>query len=90
MIEERKYKISELSAVLGTNGKDNIEGKLQRYNIEYTVTGRGNDIVFDITAVNDKLKVFCILDIGFPAQTDINKLANFLYYFLTQICIRHS
>ena len=58
MIEERKYKISELSAVLGTNGKDNIEGKLQRYNIEYTVTGRGNDIVFDITAVNDKLKVF--------------------------------
>lgn len=82
MIEERKYKISELSAVLGTKGKDNIEGKLQRYNIKYTVTGRGNDIVFDITAVNDKLKVFCILDIGFPAQTDINKLANFLYFFL--------
>lgn len=82
MIEERKYTISELSAVLGTNGKDNIEGKLQRYNIEYTVTGRSKDIVFDITAVNDKLKVFCILDIGFPAQTDINKLANFLYYFL--------
>ncbi len=82
MIEERKYTISELSAVLGTNGKDNIEGKLQRYNIEYTVTGRSKDIVFDITAVNDKLKVFCILDIGFPAQTDINKLANFLYFFL--------
>ena len=37
MIEERKYTISEMSAVLGTNGKDNIEGKLQRYNIEYTV-----------------------------------------------------
>lgn len=82
MIEERKYTISELSAILGTKDKDNIIGKLKRYNIEFTESGRGNNLIFDITAVNDKLKVFCILDIGFPAQTDINKLANFLYFFL--------
>ena len=82
MLEAKKYSFSELSTILGTKGKKNIEGKLGRYNIDYTLSGRGKNSTFDITAVNDELKVFCITDIGFPAQTDTNKLTNFLYYFL--------
>lgn len=82
MIELRTYKISELSAIFHSNSKQSLERKLARYEIEYTVSGRGNDVSYEITAILNKFKVFCITELGMPAQCDFQKFLHFLYYFL--------
>ena len=81
MLEERVYTQEELAEALGTTALKNIKGKLNRYNIEYTATKAEKSYVFNIHKINDKFKVFCILDLGFAAQTDFSKLKYFLYFF---------
>ena len=68
MIELKKYTIHEMSAILNSKGKQAIERKLKRYDIEFITSGRGDDVVFEITAIQNKFKVFCITEFNMPAQ----------------------
>ncbi|MBQ8787030.1 MAG: hypothetical protein IJZ61_05300 [Oscillospiraceae bacterium] len=81
MIEERVYTQEELSEILGTIEVKNIKAKLERYNVDFTATKVEESYVFDIHRINDKFKVFCILELKFPAQTNFSKLKYFVYYF---------
>lgn len=81
MLEVRKYSIAELSAILGSTGKQAIDRKLERYGVEYTSTGRGQSLVYDITKITDPFKVYCITKLGIPAQANFEKIRNLYYYF---------
>ncbi|MBQ2824413.1 MAG: hypothetical protein IJF18_07535 [Oscillospiraceae bacterium] len=81
MLEERVYTQEELSEILGTIEVKNIKAKLKRYNVDFTATKVEESYVFDIHRINDKFKVFCILELKFPAQTNFSKLKYFVYYF---------
>lgn len=81
MIEVRDYSKAEISAILRTRNKQQIDNKLNNYDIEFFSTGSGNNRMYHITQLNDPFKVFAILELGFEAQTDFCKLRNFYYYF---------
>lgn len=81
MLEVRKYKKPELTEMLGTKSVDNLKKKLDRYSVEYDVSGRGEKAIFDIKVINDPFKVFCITELGFDANTNFKRLAYFLYCY---------
>ena len=81
MLEVKKYGIVELSAILGSTGKQAIDRKLERYGIEYTSTGRGQALVYEIKNIPDPFKVYCITKLGIPAQANFEKIRNLYYYF---------
>lgn len=82
MLEIRKYTIAEMREILHSRGKQAIERKLNNYDVEFATEGRGRSAVFDITAINDPFKVYCIVELGFVGQTDFKKLRDFYYCFL--------
>jgi hypothetical protein len=82
VIELKKYTIHEMSAILNSKGKQAIERKLKRYDIEFITSGRGDDVVFEITAIQNKFKVFCITEFNMPAQCGFERYLHFTYYFL--------
>ena len=81
MLEERKYTIAEMAQITGTQSRQGIRRKLENYEIVFEESGRGSSVVFDVKNIPDKFKVFCIIDLGFPSQTDFIKLKYFMYYF---------
>ena len=82
MLELKTYSIQEMSDILGSKTKKQIDGKLKRYDVEFESKGRGNDLVYTIQRINDPFKVFCIIELGFAAQSDFIHLRHFLYHFL--------
>ena len=81
MLEAKKYSVAELSAILGSTGKQAIDRKLERYGVEYTSSGRGSSLTYEITKISDPFKVYCITKLGIPAQADFEKIRNLYYYF---------
>ena len=81
MLELKEYKISELREIFGTNDRQGILRKLQRYGIEYDVSGRGERTILNIKAVPDEFKLFCITELNIPAQVDFERLKLFYYLF---------
>ena len=81
MLEERKYTIAEMREIMGTQGRQGIRRRLQSYEVKFKESGRGDSVIYDIKKITDKFKVFCIVDLGFPSQTDFKKLKYFMYYF---------
>ena len=78
MLEIKKYTKNELSAVLGTNSKQSIDRKLQRYGIVFVSTGRGQSLIYDIQEVPDRFKLYCIMVMGMSASVNFEK---FKYFF---------
>ena len=81
MLEERKYTIAEMAQITGTQSRQGIRRKLENYEIVFEESGRGSSVVFDVKNIKDKFRVFCIIDLNFPSQTDFIKLKYFMYYF---------
>ena len=81
MIDLKRYTKAEMSAILHTNSKQGITRKLDRYGITYISEGRGDRLFITVTAIQNPFKVFCITELGFPAQCDFYKLRNFMFYF---------
>lgn len=81
MLEVKKYSIAELSTILGSTGKQAIDRKLTRYGIEYTSSGRGSSLTYEITKISDPFKVYCITKLGIPSQANFEKIRNLYYYF---------
>lgn len=77
----KMYPKSEMSRIFGTNTKQGIERKLNRYGITFVVSGRGEKAIYEIQEIQNPFKVFAIIELGFDANTDFRKLRNFYYYF---------
>lgn len=82
MLECRTYTYDELSKLFQTPDNQGIKRKLDRMDVAYTATGRGQGLKVAITEIRNPFKVYCHLDLGFTANTDFKKLAYFIYYLL--------
>lgn len=84
MLEIRTYTKAEMVEILHTKDNQGIKRKLNNYGVEYSTSGRGENILFHIEKVSSlyEFRVFCITELGITAQTDFHKFRNFLYYFL--------
>lgn len=80
ILEEKLYEKNEIEELLGTYSRQGVTRKLDRYNINYEISGRGNYKI-DIKTIPDKFKMFCITELQVHAQTDFEKLKYFMYYF---------
>ena len=80
ILEEKLYEKNDIEKLLGTYSRQGVTRKLDRYNVEYEISGRGNYKI-DIKRIPDKFKMFCIIELRMPAQTDYDKLKYFMYYF---------
>lgn len=80
MLEIKTYTKAEIETILNTRGKQNVTRKLDRYEVEYETCGRRNYEVI-IRNIRNPFKLYCIMDMGIPAQTDFTKFRDFLYYF---------
>lgn len=81
MLEKRVYTKAEMVELLGTKSRQGIKRKLDGYAVDYSINGRGERIEFEIKEIKDPFKIFCILNLGMPAQTNFDKLCTFLYHF---------
>ena len=82
MLEIKTYSLSTIKDLLSCRTRQQAKRKLDNYEVEYKIEGNGNNASIEIQAINNPLKLYCILDLGFTAQTDFEKLKYFLYYFL--------
>ena len=81
MLELRDYTKNEISGILGTRDKQGIDRKLQRYGVDFTSTGRGENRVYTIKNIHFPFKVFCITEMGFEANCDFDKVKYFYNHF---------
>ena len=82
MLAKKSYSIAEMEELLNTKGKQNIDRKLERYGIGFTSDGRGDTRIYTINSIpDDPFKVYAIIKLGIPAQSDFTKIRN-LYYLL--------
>ena len=80
MIEIKTYTKAELAEILHTPNRQGITRKLDRYNIAYTCDGDGDNLKITVKAIPNPFKVFCITNLGIPAQSDFTLLRNLFYY----------
>lgn len=85
MLEVKKYKKPELSAMFGTKDMQGLKRKLDGYGVIYTVVGRGEKAEFTIVEIKDEFKVFCITELGFHAEADFEKLLFFYYEYFNDV-----
>ena len=81
MLAKKDYSILEMEELLKTQGKQNIDRKLQRYGIDFTSDGRGSNRIYTINRIPDPFKVYAIVKLGIPAQANFTKIRN-LYYLM--------
>ena len=81
MLKVGKYPIGELKKLLGTADKQGIDRKLTRYGVAFSSTGWADSRVYDITNIPDPFRLYCVLMLGIPAQSDFEKIRNLYYYF---------
>ena len=81
MLELKSYTKPEMTAMLESRDIQALKRKLNRYNVEYEVQGRGENAIFTIKKINKPFKLYCIMNLGVGANTDFRKLRNFYYYY---------
>lgn len=70
-----------MASILGTDSKQGIDRKLQRYGIVFESNGRGKNLTYDIKKINDYFKLYAITKLGITANADFTKIRNLYYYF---------
>lgn len=78
MLYSKTYTREELEQLFATSRIDGIKRKLSSDGYIYTTSGRGKDFTLTITECTKPFKVFCKEELGFPPQTDFDKLKGFL------------
>ncbi len=81
MLKVGTYSIVELKQILGTKDKQGIDRKLDRYGVEYTSKGWADKREYTISKIADPFKLYCVVELGIPAQADFEKIRNLYYYF---------
>ena len=77
----RSYTKPELTRMLGTQSKQGIDRKLQRYGVGFEVCGRGENAAYTIKTMADPFKVYAITELKVDGGTDFTKLRNVYYHF---------
>ncbi len=77
----RSYTKAEMSAILHSKTRASIQRKLSRYGVIFVASGRGEQVNFKVIGIKHPFKLFAMLDLGFDANTDFQKLAIFFYYY---------
>lgn len=85
MLEPRLYKFAEIAAYLHAGRARGVRDKLTRYDVDFIEGGgqRDQTKTYEITAIHDPFKLFCVFDLGISPQTDFHKLRDFVFYLLT-------
>lgn len=86
MLKIGKYTNAELSEILKTGSLQKTKDKLKRLGVEYNVEGKSEEAIIDVKNFQNEFKVFCILDVGFNAATDFDKLKYFINFFFNDDC----
>ena len=48
----------------------------------FFINGRGKDAVFNITAISNPFKVYCVFELGFDGGCDFRKIRNYFFFLL--------
>ena len=81
MLKTGSYSFPELKELLGTKDKQATDRKLTRYGVEFTSTGWADNRTYTIINIPDPFRLYCVLMLGIPAQSDFEKIRNLYYYF---------
>lgn len=81
LLKTGSYTYPELAKILGANNKQGVDRKLERYEVSFTSSGRGNNRIYQITAIKNPFRLYCITELGIPAQADFDKIRDIYYYF---------
>lgn len=82
MLKITNYTKQDLVEIFNTDRLDSIKRSLDRLGYKYTTNGKkGKNLVLSITETPAAFKMFCINELGIPAQSDFELLRNFFYYF---------
>ena len=81
MLEAKEYRSVELFEILGTNNKQSTDRKLNNYQIQYTSSGSGSKLTYQILGIPDPFKVYCVFHLGIDPRADFIKIRN-LYYLM--------
>lgn len=76
-----EYTKAEMVQMLGTQSKQGIKRKLERYGVVFEVIGKGESVIYKINHIQDPFKVFAIIELDFDGNTDFTKLRNFYYLY---------
>ncbi|MBR2929257.1 MAG: hypothetical protein IKC24_08910 [Oscillospiraceae bacterium] len=75
------YTKSELTEIFGSKDRQALERKMIGYGIKFSVSGRGESLVYEIENINNPFKVFAITELDCGGTTDFEKLRNFYWYY---------
>lgn len=81
-LECRMYSAPEMWAYLGVKNNAKAKEKLNRYDVVYFLNGTGGNASFNITAIHDPFRLYCVFDMGFNPNLDFRKLRNYLFFLL--------
>ena len=76
MLEAKEYSSVELFEILGTNNKQSTDRKLNNYQIQYTSSGSGSKLAYQIHGIPDPFKVYCVFHLGINPRADFIKIRN--------------
>lgn len=89
MLKEKQYSMEELKVVFQCNNRQQLKNKLTNYGVLFDDIDRGDQCIFDIKQITNPLKLFGVMEMHIPAQTDFNKFRNFCYCFLNDESFRN-
>lgn len=75
------YTYAEMARYFRTSDRQGIRRKLDRYT-RYSVSGRGEETLYNIIDIPDPFRLYAINNMRYSPQTDFDKLAKYLYYFM--------
>lgn len=84
MLETKIYALHEIAVELDMSpNRQGIIRRLQRANIKYSVTGRGQNATFKIKEIPaiSAFKLICKKELNFAYNSDFNKIRNLFYFF---------
>lgn len=82
MLKMATYTKEDLINEFHTDRMDSIKRSLDRLGYKYETNKKnGKNLRLTITKLPNMFKVFCISELGIPAQSDFRLLRNFFYYF---------
>lgn len=97
MLELKEYSCEELcgqlSIAYGKNASKNLQAKMERNNIGFTVKGRGRSTTFTITVLPvglAKFRLFCEEKYQLAPQTQFKEFRDFVIAFFTNEDYQHS
>lgn len=87
MLALKEYTTADIAEELDilktvNNIRQCIKEKLKRYNIGFTVEGRGNKTTYIINSIPDPFELYCITELDYASNTDFKKLRVVLYLIL--------